>query len=66
MLGTVNSLGGAAIGWASSAQVCVEGPTGEAGYVDLDEGAKETLFFGRSVVVFVSRVKRIMRPGLKG
>lgn len=65
-MGTAITLGGAAVGWASSTQVCVAGSTVETGYVYLDEGAKETLFFGRSVVVFLSRVERIMRPGLKG
>ena len=51
MSGTVFTLGGAAVGWASSTQRCVTLSTAEAEYVALGEGVKEALFTG--AVLFV-------------
>ena len=50
--GTVISLGGAAVSWASSTQRCVTLPTAEAEYVSLGEGVKEVLFTG-AVLSFI-------------
>ena len=44
--GTVITLGGAAVSWASSTQRCVTSSTAEADYVALGEGVKEALFTG--------------------
>ena len=42
--GTVITLGGAAVSWASSTQRCVTLSTAESEYVALDEGMKAALF----------------------
>ena len=44
--GTVITLGGAAVSWASSTQRCVMLSTAEAEYVALGEGVKKALFTG--------------------
>ena len=46
MSGTVITLGGAAVSWASSTQRCVTLSTAEAEYVALGEVVKEALFTG--------------------
>ena len=50
--GTVITLGGAAVSWASSTQRCVTLSTAEAEYVALGEGVKEALFTG-AVLSFI-------------
>ena len=50
--GTVITLGGAAVSWASSTQRCVTLSTTEAEYVALGEGVKEALFTG-AVLSFI-------------
>ena len=60
--GTVITLGGAAVSWASSTQSCVALSTASAEYVALGEGS---FVYGRSVVVYSSRAKRILRPGFR-
>ena len=44
--GTVITLGGAAVSWASSTQRCVTLSTAEADYVALGKGVKEALLTG--------------------
>ena len=44
--GTVITLGGTAVSWASSTQRCVTLSRAEAEYVALGEGVKEALFTG--------------------
>ena len=56
--GTVNTLGGAAVSWASSTQRCVTLATAEAEYVALGEGVKEALFTGAAL--------SLIRPELTG
>ena len=51
--GTVITLGGAAVSWASSTQRCVTLSTAEAEYVALGEWVKEALFTG-AVQFFLS------------
>ena len=66
--GTVITLGGAAVSWASSMQRCVRLSTPEAEYVPLGEGVMEALFTG-AMVSFICpelsgwcvRVLRIIR-----
>ena len=50
--GTVVTLGGAAVSWASSTQRCMTMSTTEAEYVALGEGVKEALFTG-AVLSFI-------------
>ena len=50
--GTVITLGGAAVSWASSTQACVTLSTAEAEYVALGERVKEALFTG-AIVTFI-------------
>ena len=50
--GTVITLRGAAVGWASSTQRCVTLSTAEEEYVALGEGVKEALFTG-AVLFFI-------------
>ena len=50
--GTVITLGGAAVSWASSTQRCVTLSTAEAEYVALGEGVKEALLTG-AVLSFI-------------
>ena len=50
--GTVISLGGAAVSWASRTQRCVTLSTAEAEYLALGEGVKEALFTG-AVLSFI-------------
>ena len=50
--GTVITLEGTAVSWASSTQRCVTLSTAEAEYVALGEGVKEALFMGTVVSLF--------------
>ena len=54
--GTVITLGGAAVSWASSTQRCVTLSTAEAEYVTLGEGVKEALFTGAELSALCVRV----------
>ena len=58
--GTLITLGGAAVSWASSTQRCVTLSAAEAEYVALGEGG---FVYGHSVIVSLSRDNRITCPG---